>query len=183
MPDDKGHLILFNRQLDPIDELIYYEKLHYSLLSGYEGIALEKVRPGSLSSDQKNWHSASESSGWGTPGAVNSVYSEKPVSEDKVILSSTKITPDNDGYEDLLVIDLKLNGNGNVLTIRVYDETGDFVCKLADNLLVGNQASVIWDGTGGDGSLVNMGIYIIYISIFDDTGKTEKWKKICTVIR
>jgi len=183
MPDDKGHIILFNRQLDLIDEVSYNEKMHYSLLSGYEGIALEKVRPGSLSADQKNWHSASEASGWGTPGAANSVYSEQPVSEDKIALSSTKITPDNDGYEDLLVIDLKLNGNGNVITVMIYDETGSFVCKLADNLLAGNQASITWDGTEEDGSLVSTGIYIILISVFDDTGKTEKWKKVCTVIR
>jgi hypothetical protein len=183
MPDDKGHLLLFNKQLDLIDEVSYTEKMHYSLLSGYEGISLEKVRPSVLSSDPKNWHSASEASGWGTPGAKNSVYSEQPVSDDKVVLSSTKITPDNNGYEDLLIIDMNLGGNGNVVTLKIFDETGSFVCKLADNLLAGNQTSVTWDGTREDGSLVNSGIYIILISVFDDTGKTEKWKKVCAVIR
>ena len=33
MPDDKGHLILFNRSLEKIDEVYYDEKMHYSLLS------------------------------------------------------------------------------------------------------------------------------------------------------
>ena len=183
MPDDKGHLILFNRQLDLIDEVSYNEKMHYSLLSGNEGIALEKVRPSVLSSDPKNWHSASEASGWGTPGAPNSIYSKQPVTDDRVVLSSTRITPDNDGYEDLLVIDLKFDGNGNAVTVIVYDETGGFVCKLADNLFAENHASVTWDGTGANGSLVNSGIYIFLISVFDDTGKTERWKKVCAVIR
>jgi hypothetical protein len=183
MPDDKGHLILFNRQLDLIDEVSYTEKMHYSLLSGYEGVALEKLRPESLSANQNNWHSASEASGWGTPGASNSVYSEETVSEDNVVLSSTKITPDNDGNEDQLMIDLKLRGNGNIIAVMIFDETGSFVRKIADNLLAGNQATVTWDGTGEDGSLVTTGIYIVYISVFDDNGKTKKWKKVCTVVR
>jgi hypothetical protein len=183
MPDDKGHLILLNRQLELIDEVSYNEEMHYSLLSGYEGISLEKVRPSLFSSDPKNWHSASEASGWGTPGAPNSIYSDQPVSSDNINLSSTKITPDNDGYEDLLVIDLKLEGNGNIVTIIVYDDTGGFICRLADNLLAGNQASVTWYGTRKDGSLVNSGIYIIFISVFDESGKTMKWKKVCSVLR
>jgi hypothetical protein len=183
MPDKNGHLILYNRQLELIDEVYYTEKMHYSLLSGYEGISLEKVRPSVLSSDSKNWHSASEASGWGTPGAANSIYSEKPTVDDRIIFSSTRITPDNDGNEDLLVIDLNLSGSGNVVTIMVFDETGNYVRKLTDNLLAGIKASITWDCTADDGSLVNSGIYIVLISVFDDTGKTMKWKKVCAVIR
>ena len=183
MPDDKGHLILFNRQLDLIDEVSYNEKMHYPLLSGNEGISLEKVRPSFFSSDPKSWHSASETSGWGTPGAPNSVYSEQPVTDDRIVFSSTRITPNDDGYEDLLVIDFNLNGNGNVINATIFDETGDYVRKLADNLLAGNRASITWDGTREDGSVVNAGIYIILIAVFDDMGKTEKWKKVCAVIR
>ncbi len=183
MPDDKGHLVLLNRQLEMLDELTYNEKMHYSLLSGYEGIALEKVRPQVPSTDPKNWHSASEVSGWGTPGAPNSIYSQKPEVDDRIAFSSTRITPDNDGNEDLLIIGMNLEGNGNVVTVTVFDETGGFVCKLADNLLAGTKASVTWDGTADDGSLVRSGIYIFLISVFDDTGKTAKWKKVCTVIR
>jgi hypothetical protein len=183
MTDANGHLILFNHRLEYIDEVSYNEKMHYSLLSGYEGISLEKVRPSVLSTDPKNWHSASEASGWGTPGAANSIYSEQPATDDRIVFSSTRITPDNDGYEDLLVIDLKLNDNGNVVNIRIFDETGNFVRNLTDNLLAGNLASVTWDGTRDDGSLVDRGIYIVLISVFNDTGKTEKWKKVCAVIR
>jgi hypothetical protein len=183
MSDNKGHLILLNRNLDMIDEVNYDENMHYSLLSGYEGIALEKVRPDGMNSDLKNWHSASEVSGWGTPGAQNSVYSEKPVQDENVVLSSRRITPDNDGNEDVLVIDLNLKGSGNIVTVMVFDETGNYVCKPANNLLAGTRTSLVWDGTGEDGTLVNTGIYIIFVSVYDDTGKTIKWKKVCAVIR
>ncbi len=182
MPDDKGHLILFSRELVLIDEVFYNEKMHSSLLSGYEGVALEKVNPDNRSEEPKNWHSASESSGWGTPGAPNSVYTETPPSSDIVHLSSGKITPNEDGFEDMLIISFNLSGNTNVVSVTIFDESGNYVRKVAENLYVGPEASLIWDGTADDGSMVDTGIYIVFITIFDDSGKTNKWKKVCTVI-
>jgi flagellar hook assembly protein FlgD len=107
----------------------------------------------------------------------------EPLTDDRIVFSSKRISPDNDGYQDLLVIDMKFAGNGNVVTITVFNETGGFVKKLAGNLLAGTNASVTWDGTADDGSLVNPGIYIFLISVFDDTGKKETWKRVCAVIR
>jgi len=183
MPDDRGHLILYNLSLEKIDEVYYDEDMHYSLLSRNEGISLEKVRTNGKSADRSQWHSASESSGWATPGAPNSVLSENSEGGDKVVFSSTKITPDNDGNEDFLVIDFSLEGPGNVISVDIFDETGRFVKRVADNLLAGPESSVVWNGTAGDEKLVNTGIYILLISLFDDSGKTQKWKKVCTVIR
>ena len=183
MPDGEGHLILFNRSLEELDEVVYDEEMHFPLLSGNDGISLEKVRPCAASTDKSQWHSASESSGWGTPGAPNSVAAEDPGDGASVIFSSTFITPDNDGNEDLLVIDLNTGVAGSVVTVTVFDEAGRFVRKLADNLLAGPGASVIWDGTGPDGRLLDTGIYILLITSFDETGKTGRWKKVCTVIR
>jgi flagellar hook assembly protein FlgD len=102
---------------------------------------------------------------------------------DKVALSSTKITPDNDGIEDFLNIRMNLNGSGNVVSIIVFDEVGNYVRKIATNLYTGAEASFIWDGTADDGSYVRTGIYIILITLYNDAGKTERWKKVCTVIR
>jgi hypothetical protein len=183
MPDDEGHLILFSRSLEKIDEVFYEDDMHYSLLAANEGISLEKIRTKGISWDKSQWHSASESSGWGTPGAPNSVLSGQPENSDIVTLSSTKITPDNDGNEDLLLIDLKLTGKGNVVSVTVFDEIGRFVTKLTDNMFAGSEASIVWTGTADDEKLVSTGIYIILINIFDDTGKVLNLKKVCTVIR
>jgi hypothetical protein len=168
---------------DKIDEVFYDEKMHYSLLGGYEGISLEKIRTNGRSNDKSQWHSASEVSGWGTPGSPNSVLSDQPETSEMVIMSSTRITPDNDGFEDFLVIDRKLKGIGNVVSGEVFDETGGFVKKVTDNLLAGSEASIVWNGTAADEQLVSTGIYIFLISVFDDTGKVLNWKKVCTVIR
>lgn len=183
MPDDKGHLILLNRELDLVDEVFYDEKMHYSLLSEYEGISLERVAVQGSSTDRSLWHSASEAAGWGTPGNKNSVFTGQPVSDDQVALSATRITPDNDGNDDVLVIGFKLSGIDNVVSVTVYDESGGFVKKLTDNLLAGQEASVVWNCTANDGSLVGNGVYILLISVFDDSGKSHKWKKVCTVVR
>jgi hypothetical protein len=183
MADDKGHLILFSRELVKIDEVSYSEKMQSSLLSGYEGIALEKVNPESKSEEANNWHSASESSGWGTPGAPNSVCTETPVTTDMVRLSSSRISPDDDGFEDILVIGFNLTGNSNVVTVTIFDESGNFVRKVVENMYTGPEASIVWDGSADDGSVVSTGIYIVFIAMFDDSGKTHRWKKVCTVIR
>ena len=76
MSDNEGHMLLYNRELEKIDEVFYNEKMHYSLLSAHEGMALEKTTPGIRSEIAVNWHSAAESSGWGTPGAPNSMFFE-----------------------------------------------------------------------------------------------------------
>jgi hypothetical protein len=183
MPDNKGHLILFNRELEKIDEVYYDEEMQYSLLQNNEGIAIEKIRPDVASIERLNWHSASESSGWGTPGTTNSVFSTGPVTDDRIIMSSSKITPDSDGIEDFLAIDMNLTGNGNIVSVYVFDETGNFIRKLADNVLAGPHATVIWDGTDQGGRVVMKGIYIMLITVFDETGKKDKWKKVCSVIR
>ena len=183
MPDDKGHLLLLNREMDLIDEISYSEKMHYSLLSDNEGVSLEKIRPCVASDESMNWHSASESAGWGTPGAENSGFSSGSASADQVIFSSGRISPDNDGYEDLLVIDFRLEGIGNVISVDIFDETGLYVRKITENYLAGAEASLVWDATADDASLVNTGIYIVLIRLYNDKGKIRTWKKVCTVIR
>lgn len=183
MNDDAGHLILYNRELDIIDEVNYDDKMHYSLLEQKEGVSLEKIKQQSLSTERSNWHSASESSGWGTPGLQNSSFIVENSSDESVILSSSRITPDNDGNNDVLVVDLNLKENGNVVSLTIFDETGNFVRKLTDNLLAGPETSIIWDGNTDDGKLVSNGIYIVFIEIYNSSGKVKRWKKVCTVIR
>lgn len=183
MPSGKGYLVLFNPQLDVIDEVGYSEKQHFSLLTGLEGVSLEKIRPEAPSSRESNWHSASEASGWGTPGAKNSICRDSLKGDGSILLSSSRITPGNDGYEDILIIDFRFPGTDNVVTVMVFDEAGNLVCKPAVNYFIGQGGIVIWDGTAGDGSLVRTGIYVIYISVFDGKGNTRQYKKICSVLR
>ena len=183
MPDDKGYLLLLNNELDIIDKVSYNERMHYSLLSGVEGISLEKTGTCNPSAEPASWHSATESSGWGTPGNPNSVRTETIHESSGISLSSTKITPDNDSYEDFLTISLKPGGNENIISVTVFDEYGSFIRKIASNMLSGSELSLIWDATAEDGSPVRSGIYIIYITWYNDTGISNRSKRVCTVLR
>ena len=183
MPDDKGHLLLYDNNLEIIDEVKYTDKMHYPLLVDDEGVSLEKVRPDILSAAGINWHSASESSGWGTPGTENSIYIPDQKATDQVHLSSKRITPDNDGNEDVLIIDINAAGSGNIVSVTIFDETGSYVRKVCENMFAESRASVVWDGTTDNSSLVSRGIYIVFIELYNDKGKTKSWKKVCAVIR
>jgi hypothetical protein len=183
MPDDRGHLLLLNRSLDLIDDVSYSGDMHYPLLASQEGVSLEKIRPEMESGESASWHSASESSGWGTPGKENSAFSSGPEGNDRITFSSARISPDNDGTEDALVIDINAEGLGNIISITIFDEAGGYVRKLIENFFAGNKASVVWDGTADNGSLVSTGVYIILIELYNEKGITKSWKKVCTVIR
>jgi hypothetical protein len=183
MPDDEGSLLLFSSELVLIDRISYNEEMHYSLLSGYEGISLEKTGRCNPSAEPVSWHSATENSGWGTPGRQNSVVAQTLDESEFITFSSTKITPDNDGFEDFLAIVLKPGGNGNIVSVSVFDERGSQIRKIASNMLTGNEVSIVWDGVADDGSPARSGIYIVYITWFDDSGRSESFKKVCTVLR
>ena len=183
MPDDEGNLLLLSSELVLIDKISYNEDMHYTLLSGFEGISLEKTGECDFSGEPVNWHSATESSGWGTPGSANSVV-PGTINESAIInLSSTKITPDNDGFEDLLSISLNPGANGNIVSLSIFDENGRLIKKVVSNMLTGNEVSLIWDGTADDGTPVRSGIYIILITWFDARGRSESFKRVCTVLR
>ncbi|MDQ1332305.1 MAG: hypothetical protein QG576_339, partial [Bacteroidota bacterium] len=86
-------------------------------------------------------------------------------------------------YEDVLVIDINLTGTGNVVSVTIFDESGNYIRKLTGNHFAGSDATLTWDGTSADGSLVNRGIYVFFIEMYNDKGKTKTWKKVCAVIR
>lgn len=183
MPDDKGTLILLSSELDIIDRISYSEKMQHPLLAGFEGITLEKTGKCNLSGDAVNWHSAAENFGWGSPGTQNSIFTEIIPQSDQIAFSSTKITPDNDGFEDYLSINLTAAIQGNIVSVLIFNENGNMERRIALNVLTGIQSTFIWDGTADDGSPVASGIYIVLVNWYDEKGRTERMKRVCTVLR
>ncbi|MFO7574887.1 MAG: lamin tail domain-containing protein [Bacteroidales bacterium] len=183
MPDDQAIVTLYNRELDIIDRMSYDKAMHFSLLSVVEGVSLEKVTPQADSWNRQNWHSASGAAGWATPGAVNSVFSGDIPNRSAVSLSGRRITPDYDGIDDVIVINFTTASPENVLRVVVFTENGYPVRTLVDNLYTGYEALITWDGTDNSGRVLPTGIYVIWISSFDNAGNTTRHKEAVAIIR
>jgi len=182
MPDDEGTLVLYDRALSIIDRVEYSYKMHLLFLSGVEGVALEKASPELQSDVSGNWHSASETSGWGTPGAPNSVTVTGSENVQGLALSSTRVSPDGDGFEDLLSVSVYPGGSDNVISVTIYNDRGYVIRSLATRVTAGAGASFIWDGTSDDGGRLPAGLYIIIAESINTTSQPRRWKKVCAMV-
>lgn len=182
MPDDRGSVIIYDRMLNIIDRVDYSASMHLLFLSGTEGIALEKVAPELASDMSASWHSASEACGWGTPGTVNSTLVNKTGERSGMQLSATRISPDNDGFEDVISVDVFPGGDGNVISVTVFNDRGFIVRKLAERFAADAGARFIWDGTSDSGTRLPAGLYMIIAESFNTDGKTRRWKDVCALL-
>ncbi len=175
---DEGSVLLF-RQLHKTDAFDYSEKMQYPLLNYTQGVALERVSAEGKTNDPNNWHSAAESVGFGTPGYRNSQsVSVNPESiSGKIDIDPEIFSPDNDGYQDVLHIKYKFKTSGNTMTINIFSASGQLVRRLVNNEYVGTNGVVSWDGLKDDGTRALVGIYVLYIKVFDQNGKVMQFKK------
>jgi len=184
LPDKEGNLLLYNRNLILIDRMYYSDEMHSAMLSVTSGISLERIDLDAESTDRMNWKSAAGTSGYATPGLKNSAAEEYEDIESNGIvrLSSRKISPDNDGFEDYLRILVSSASDQNILSVQVFNDMGYPVRKLADKLTSGYSSLIIWDGCDDYGQLVREGIYIICSTIMPAKGPPEIVKKVVAVV-
>jgi hypothetical protein len=182
-PDDKGEVILLNDVGEVIDELNYDDKWHFTLINEKEGISLERISAGGSTNDPFNWHSASTTSGYGTPGYRNSQVLPENKSPGSISLSTGIISPDMDGRDDYLLISYQFPAPGNVAYVTAFDSRGRAVRLIAAGSLCGTTGGFRWDGLNDSGSLVPYGVYIILTEVFDLQGKTKKYRQTVAVYR
>jgi len=177
-----GVIALTTLSQQVIDLFAYSEDMHFALLSSSEGISLERVSADSPSQDRFNWHSAAQAAGWGTPGYRNSQYLPgSTVQQDAFVFDTEIFSPDNDGYQDLLVIRYELDGPGYVATVTVYDDMGRKMATVLNNELLGTGGWFTWDGVDLYGHKASTGIHLVSIELFSPGGHTEQIRKVCVV--
>ena len=182
MPDDEGTLVLYDHALDVIDMVNYTSTMHLLFLSGVEGVALEKASPELPSDISGNWHSASETCGWGTPGAPNSVTVSLAEHTEALTLSSGRVSPDGDGFEDLLSVSIYPGGDDNVISVTVFSDRGYIIRRLAERFAAGPGAVFIWDGTTDSGGRLPAGLYVIMAESINTAGESRRWKRVCALL-
>jgi hypothetical protein len=179
--DEQGTILILDKWLQVLDEFTYNSEMHFSLLSSTEGVSLERISYERSAGDQGNWHSAAENAGFCTPGYENSqlVITSNP--ELTIGVEPEIFTPDNDGRDDFTNICYSFSKPGNVINIWIFDPMGRIVRQLANNILLGTSGCITWDGTNDNGGRASMGIYLIYIRIFDLEGRISRIKKTCVL--
>jgi len=175
--NDAGTVVVADKGNKVIDKFAYSSDMHYPLLKSTKGVSLERISFNVPTDEKTNWHSAAETSGFGTPAYKNSQYSEFTVSDDPITISPELFSPDNDGYNDVLGITYKFETPGYVANIIIYDSKGRQIKYLAKNTLLGTEGGFTWDGITDSNEKANIGIYIVYVEVFDLQGNAKHYKK------
>lgn len=177
MNNDNGVVALTTKGGVVIDLVRYTSSMQYPLLKIVDGVSLERISPDRPSKETTNWHSASESVGYATPGYKNSQFGIMINDENEIALSPAIFSPDNDGYNDFLTIAYAFGAPGNNLTITIYDASGRLVRNLVNHELCGTSGAYTWDGINNDRRKAMIGRYIVFIEIFDMQGRVKQYKR------
>ena len=180
MNNDVDAVTLSDKNGVIIDNLKYNSKMHFPLLVNTKGVSLERIDFNRVSNDKTNWNSAAENVGFATPSYKNSQYLQAD-GGNGFHISNPLFSPDNDGYNDVLNINYELNESGKVANMFVYDSKGSLIKHLVRNQQMTQTGVVSWNGTTQENDKAPIGIYIIYIEVFDLAGKLNTYKLVCTL--
>jgi hypothetical protein len=182
MSNSSGIIVFSGKGHNVIDLVIYTEDMHYALLNDFKGVALERLNYNRPSNDFSNWHSAAKDVGFGTPGYKNSQFTLNQQSEQESFTTYPKVfSPDNDGIDDVVNISYQLNQPGFTANINVYDSRGRLIRTLYRSELLATEGILSWDGTTDEYQKADIGVYIIYVELFNPGG-TVKNHKLTTIV-
>ncbi len=175
--NNEGMVVLATRSLQMIDQFAYSDDMQYALLSSTDGVSLERISFERPAYDPTNWHSAAETVGFATPAYQNSQYGMLTEPADPVTVEPEVFSPDNDGRDDVLNILCQFAEPGYTCNISIFDDRGREVRQLINNELLGTEATFSWDGLTSENQKAGIGIYIIFVEVFDLNGNTRHFKK------
>ncbi len=180
MNNDADVVTLSDKNMVVIDNLKYTEKMHFPLLVDVDGVSLERIDFNRTTNDKTNWNSASEGVGFATPAYRNSQYLQADGGSG-VSIPNPLFSPDNDGYNDVLNISYKLNEAGIAANIFIYDNKGRQVRHLIKNEQLSMDGVISWNGINDNNEKAPIGIYVVYVELFNLSGKINKHKLSCTL--
>lgn len=164
-----------------IDALDYSEDLHDPRVSNPKGVAIERISTKENTQNKQNWQSAAFNVGYGTPGYKNSQTSLSPTMSESFHLVNDRFSPNGDGFEDELIISYQLEDADFLGRIDIFDSGGRPVNVLINNVLLGKEGLIKWNGTGTNGISMNRGVYILRIEIHNTSGTRKVFKKQCVL--
>ncbi len=176
LPDDEGSIAIADDRQRIIDKVLYSDSYHSALIKDDEGISLERIAFDAPSDNSNNWRSATTTSGYATPGFLNSNSRTNVALSESIIIDPEIFTP-HSGLHDFTQIRFNFEKSGYIANVRILDSHGREIRRIANNELLGSQGFFRWDGDADDGSQVRIGAYMVWIEIFDPSGKVETYRK------
>jgi hypothetical protein len=172
--DSSTVYLIYNSEV--LDKVSYTDDWHLSLIDDTENKTLERIDPNGISNNSMNWHTAAESVNFGTPGRVNSQLNLASV--DGTFSSTEPIfSPDNDGLQDVILFTYELAESGHIADLKIYDDKGRLVRKLAQSELLGTSGVFSWDGVRDDDLKAPIGVYIAVFETFKSDGSAQLSKR------
>ena len=168
-----------------IDSFNYNKSFHNPLLTNTEGVSLERINPNDSTNNAANWHSAAASVFYATPAYQNSqmsTTSSVPGNHGDIFtLVNKTFSPNDDGFQDYLLMHYSTDKKGYLANIFIYDIEGRLVKRLTINELLSTEGQIKWDGDTDENLVAPVGTYIIYIELIDPDGGVKKIKKLCVL--
>ena len=165
-----------------LDLLEYEDDFHSPLIDDLNGVSLERIDFEKPTNDRNNWFSGATDVGYATPGYQNSAQVSNTIDgADLIELPVRTVSPDGDGYEDVLLINYTTGELGYVANVNIYDAHGRLVRTLVNGELLLREGTLRWDGTDDQGRKARLGIHLIWIEMFQPDGTVQRFKKTCVV--
>ena len=165
--DSSTVFIIFQNQV--IDKVSYTEDWHFKLLDNTDGKSLERLDPNGVSNDENNWHTAAEAIGFATPGGENSQFNPA-IMNGEFSFTSDVISPDNDGFEDVLQVNYEMAQAGLVGDFTIYDDRGRKIAAVLSSELLAVRGTFTWDGVRDDNTKATIGTYVAVFEAFSLDG-------------
>jgi len=177
--DSSTVYLVYQNQI--MDAVSYKLDWHFPLLDDTDGVSLERIDPKRPSSDSTNWHSAAEAIGFATPGLENSQFYPATQSGDFSFESST-ISPDNDGFEDILMVNYEMQEPGLLGKFSIYDDRGRLIKTLFEQELLATNGIFSWDGITEENVKARIGTYVAVFEAFSINGGIQFIKRKAFVV-
>ena len=175
--NDEGNVTIVNADGTVLDFLDYNEDQHFQLLDDTEGVSLERISFDVETNNDRNWQSASQNTRYATPGYKNSGEISINQGDDMFTIVKETFSPDQDGADDVMILNYNLEKTGFVANIAIHDAAGFKIKELSQNELLSTQGIITWDGTDAEGNISDLGIYIIVGQVFHTDGDVLEFKK------
>ena len=175
--DAEGIVVLFTLS-DTLEIFEYLDDFHFPTLADDEGVSLERLSLEAPVQDPGNWHSASSSVNFATPGYANSQLVDPLEPESEVSLPETTFTPNGDGMKDVLTINYDFDFIGVNGRVRIFDVNGRLIRTLQENTLLDpGPGSFFWDGRNDKMEKALIGMYVVVFEVVNQqSGEKEVFK-------